>query len=174
VAIRRDALRMLDYLNGTFNRLDVGFVPSPSGGFMCLLQQEEVHDCLLVIDGYAPDMESAERHEAIGLITAVGFVQTVFGYPNEEAFAKDPRGHDIFYGCYEIVGSQWESNVNDYNERTYGNRSSVPGSLHHFFVGSHDASCQVLARDLRVEIHAGETFRAVLGDAQDRMRNWRV
>lgn len=142
---------MLDYLHGTPKRLDVGFVPSPSGGQMHLWQNEEGHRCYVLVDGYAPKLDAPDRVETVALITGVGCVQSVFGYPNEEAFWKDPRG-DIGHGCFEIEGSEWEANLQDYNRRTLGSDYHFPGPLHHYFVGSKDGSCQMLAQHLEVEV----------------------
>jgi hypothetical protein len=165
---------MLDYLGGTPRRLDVGFTPSPSGGQMYFWQEEEVHNCFLVMLGYTPDFAAAGSIETSALITGVGFVQSVFGYPNEDAFWKDPRG-ELGHGCYEIEGSQWEANLNDYNRRSFGDAYSAIGPLHHYFVGSKDGSCQILARDLQVEVFpAGWTFNEVIEESQRRMNESRT
>ncbi len=79
---------MFGDLDGTPVRLDFGFVPAPSGGFMCLFQQEETHDCYVVVGGYTPSMEASDRVNGIALVKAGGYVQSVFGYPNEEAYGK--------------------------------------------------------------------------------------
>jgi hypothetical protein len=157
---------MLDYLSGTPRRLDVDFVPSPSGGGMYLWQQEEVHSCHLVLSGSAPDLDGVETH---ALITGVGCVQTVFGYPNEEAFWKDPRG-ELGGGCFEIEGSHWEANIEGYNRRSFGAAYFSTGELHHYFVGSKDSSCQILARALQVELFPEMTIRQVVEESWRRVR----
>jgi hypothetical protein len=96
---------------------------------MCLFQQEETHDCFVVIGGYAPSMEAPDRIEGIALVWAEGFVQSVFGYPNEEAYQRDPRGA-LGPGFFEIVGSQWFANIDSYNTARTGadgSRHSSPG-----------------------------------------------
>ena len=88
---------MLDYEGGTFVKLDLGFTPSPSGGGLSLLQEEEVHDGFLLLYGYTPGLDAPERPEATALVTIMGLSQFVFGYPNEEAFWLDSRG-DVVHG----------------------------------------------------------------------------
>ena len=118
-------------------------------------QDEEQHACFIVIDGYAPDMDSPDRTETSALITGAGCVQSAFGYPNEDAFWKDPRG-ELGHGCFEIEGSQWQANIDDYNRRSFGDRYFRGGlPPHHYFVGSKDGSCQFLARSLEVELFPG-------------------
>ena len=86
---------MLDDEGGSFIELDLRFTPSPSGGSLGLLQQEEVHDGFLLLHGYAPSRNSQDRREATALVTIVGLSQSVFGYPNEEAFWLDGRGEGL-------------------------------------------------------------------------------
>jgi hypothetical protein len=80
---------MLDYQSGAFVRLDLGFRPWPSGGGMFMLQQEEAHDGFMLLCGCTPSLDAPDRKEAIALVTIVGLCQSVFGYPNEEAFWSD-------------------------------------------------------------------------------------
>jgi hypothetical protein len=163
---------MLDDLHGTPVRLDFQFVPAPGGGFMCLFQQEETHDCYLVIGGYAPSMEAPDRLSGIALLKAEGYVQSVFGYPNEEAYWKDPRG-ELGHGFFEIMESRWFDNIDDYNVGTYGSRwfegMSPRPELHHYFVGGKDASCQILAQRIEVAVFTDKSFEAVVDDVRSRL-----
>jgi len=86
---------MLDYDGGEFVESDLGFAPSPSGGEMLLLQEEEVHDAFLLLCGYTPSLDAPDHEEGTLLVTIVGLVQSVFGYPNEEAFWFDSRGEHL-------------------------------------------------------------------------------
>jgi len=160
---------MLDFLGGVPRRLDVGFVPAPSGGQMYFWQEEEVRTCYLVIAGYAPDLNSPTRVETPALITGTGYVQSVFGYPNEDAAWKDPRGR-IDHGCYEIEDSRWEHNIQEYNRLSVGVDYPFPGELHHYFIASKDGSCQLLARSLGVEVFPEMTFRQVIEESLGRER----
>ena len=45
----------------------------------------------------------------MALITVWGVVQTIFGYPGEEAYWKDP-GAQLALIC-EIVGSNWKDTL---------------------------------------------------------------
>jgi hypothetical protein len=169
---------MLDYESGLFIELDLGFVPSPSGGFLSLFQQEEVHDGFLLLYGYAPSLDAPERQEAMALVTVAGVSQSVFGYPNEEAFWFDWRGQDIGGGFYEVQGSRWLDNVTEYNRRTYGSRNSdwdLRGKYQgarHFFIGSKDVSAQFLAQGLIVETFTDQPYRAVRDVALGRLDHW--
>lgn len=138
---------------------------------MYAVQEEEFHNCCFVLLGYAPDINDPDRIECPALVTAIGFVQFTFGYPNEEAYWKDERGR-LGHGFYEIDGSGWSEAVDDYNTRSFGTvyfRWDTP--LRHFFIGSKDASCQVLARDLTVEPLPGHTFNQVVAMIPQRIHD---
>jgi hypothetical protein len=162
---------MLDYLRGTPKRLTVGFLPSPSGGGLHAVQEEEVHNCYLVMQGYAPDLDSPDRVECPALITGTGFTQLVFGYPNEEAYLKDARGA-LDHGFYEIEGSGWGKAIDEFNNRSFGRPYFRAGPKRHFFIGSKDASCQLLADDLVVEPFQGRRFGEVVGMIRGRIDNY--
>ncbi len=158
---------MLDHLTGTPRRLDVGFVPSPSGGQMHFWIDEEVGNSYVVLLGYAPDLYAPDRVEALALVTGWGCVQSVFGYPNEDAFWKDPRGA-LGHGCYEIEGSSWETNIQAYNRRSFGADVPFTAELHHYFIGSKDGSCQILARSIEVEVFPRKSRREVVEIVNER------
>jgi hypothetical protein len=162
---------MADYLSsGAPRKLDFGFRPSPSGGGLYAIQEEEFFNCCLVMLGYAPDLDDPGRVECPALVTSVGFVQFTFGYPNEEAFLKDPRG--LGHGLYEIEGSTWSDAIDDYNMRSFGEpyfRWSRP--LRHYFIGSKDSSCQVLAQGLTVEPLPGLSFSEVVARIPERIHD---
>jgi hypothetical protein len=162
---------MIDYLGGVPRRLDFGFVPSPSGGGLHAVQQEEIHNCYLVIQGYAPNLDSSDRVECPALVTAVGFTQLLFGYPNEEAYERDPRG--VFeHGFFEIEDSGWVQSIDDYNRRSFGEPYRWSTPKRHFFIGSKDASCQVLANDLTVEVIRDQRFGEVVGMIPQRIHGY--
>src|SRR5215471_11632804 len=143
---------VMDYSRGRFIELDFGFTPAPSGGGLYLYQQEERHNSYAVLHGYTPrDLKASQSQKAIALITVSGVMQSIFGYPNEEAFWKDPRG-DIGHGFFEVVDSVWVDEINSYNLATYGTEYMSRSAARHFFIGSKDVSAQFLARDLAVEV----------------------
>lgn len=169
---------MLDYTGGVFVKLDLGFTPSPSGGGLFVVQAEEVGDAFVLMYGYTPSLDAADRREGTALITVIAVQQSVIGYPNEEAFWCDDRG-DVGHGFYELIGSAWSANVAEYNNRTYGSRhQSTPGGLtwlppaHHFFVGSKEDSAQFLAQALRVEMFTDRPYNAVRDEVIRRIDNW--
>lgn len=147
---------------------------------MSFLQQEEVHDAFVLLHGYVPALDAAHRKEATALVTIIGLCQSVFGYPNEEAFWLDPRAEELGHGFYELQGSRWRENLNEYNKRTSGPR---PGNsdwhlggkfenARHFFIGSKGVSAQVLAEGLRVELFTDRPYTAVRAGALWRLDHW--
>ena len=107
--------------------------------------------------GYTPrDLKAPQRQKAIALITVSGVMQSIFGYPNEEAFWKDPRG-DIGHGFFEVVDSLWIDEINSYNIATVGTECMSRSAARHFFIASKDVSAQFVARDLAVEVFTGQT-----------------
>jgi hypothetical protein len=162
---------MLDYLSGVPRRLECDFVPSPSGGGLHAVQEEEVHHCYIVLQGYTPDLHSPDRVECPALVTGVGFTQVVFGYPNEEAYWEDARD-GLEHGFFEVEGSGWSAAIDDYNNRSIGTAYFRGRSQRHFFIGSKDASCQLLADDLKVEVFPGHQFIEVVGMIQQRIHEY--
>jgi len=86
-------------------------------------------------------------------------MQSVFGYPNDEAYWIDPRGavgDGRGYGFYEVLSSTWPERLIAYNRHAFPDSTpSHYSSLRHFFIGCHEASGEFLARDLKVEITDG-------------------
>lgn len=96
--------------------------------------------------------------------------QSVFGYPNDEAYWRDPRGADgdqRGYGFYEVLSSTWDKRLKAYNRHAFPDRTSSHSSLRHYFIGCHDASGEFLARDLKVEIADG-SYQEAVGEAVSR------
>lgn len=177
---------MLERLEGTVRALDFdGWRPSPSGGDMVVVQQEEVHHCLVVVSVSARRSGYASLQEATAVAHFSLPVQTVFGYPNEEAYWHDPRGIEQ-HGFYEILDSSWAESLRRYDRATSGRRRSgdTPrdrpeadwpiGTLRHFFVGSKDSSFQALARDIDVTIDETRPFEEIANEAFARILRWNV
>jgi len=157
-----------------FKELNFDFVPSPSGPGLCLYQEEGVAESYLVMHGYTPDLDSQGRERAVAIVTVKDVLQSLFGYPNEEAYWKDPLG-DLGHGFFEVHGSTWIGNINEYNERTFGSPAFISSSneTRHFFVGSKDVSAQFLARDLVVEIWPGKTTQEARVEAFRKLDEYR-
>lgn len=175
---------MLDVIHGEWVELHLNVVGSPSGSGLLLLDGDE-DETRVIFRGYAPDIESEARREVMALVTAKRCQQSVFGYPNEDAYWQDERGN-LGIGIYELVGSMWAENIASFNDRTYwrekqGDRDVLSthglskggpislGQMRHFFIGSKDASVQLLAEELQVEIFDNKSFAEVIDEAVHRM-----
>ena len=142
-----------------------------------LLQEEEAHRCYVVAIGCSPNDDFSHRTSA--LITVWGVVQSVFGYPSEEAWTRDPRLAQSGSVC-EIVDSFWKSSLLTYDHEIFdpprGSQMSPelyfePASLpplRHFFLGSKDVSAQFLGRDLTLELFPNVSFADVAREAATR------
>jgi hypothetical protein len=174
---------MLESFEGTVRELDFdGWRPSPSGGDMVVVQQEEVHVCTVVVSVSAKRPGRGSLRGAVAVADLSAPAQTVFGYPNEEAYGHDPRG--LEHGFYEILDSPWAENLRRYNRATYGRSRSnrqpgrerpaewPTGALRHFFIGSKDASFQALALDIDVTIDETHSFDEIASEAFSRIRRW--
>ena len=74
--------------------------------------------------------------------------------------------------------SAWNSNILEYNKRTYGSRNKT-WDMHgqheyprHSFVGSKDVSAQFLAQGLRVGCFTDRPYKQVREEAMRRIDNW--
>jgi hypothetical protein len=147
---------------------DFGVIPSPSGGGTLMLQGENDPDCLLVMEVF----READSSNEIAIVTVKGCQQSVFGYPNDEAYERDPRPvtpeEGLSYGFYEVQSSSWSQRLADYNRHAFPKTTGEGfASLRHFFIGCHDASGEFLADDLSIEL-AGTNFRVAAQRAFDR------
>lgn len=134
-----------------------GVIPSPAGAGAVLLQSEEGYNCHLVL----LVSREADHSDAVAIVTVIGCRQSVFGYPNDEAWGYDHQGNalEIGYGFYEVLDSDWVERLAAYNRRAF---PEVPLNWgRHFFIGCHDGSAQFLAQDLRLEIFDGSYGEAI-------------
>ncbi len=99
------------------------------------------------------------------------FAQSVFGYPNEDAFERDRRGDGLGHGFFEIEGSSWLTNLHEYNRETIESDIPISGDVpRHYFIGSKDGSCQMLCRELLVEPFPGQSVGEVVREVEERER----
>lgn len=140
-----------------------GVIPSPSGPGAVLLHDEVGGDCIVVLRAHQLD----DKSTPVALVTFSGCVQSLFGYPNDEAYSNDPRG-ELSYGFFEGVNSDWPRRLSEYNKRSFPEGEGFTG-LRHFFVGFHDASAEFLAEDIGVELFHGDGFQEVLQVAMARV-----
>jgi hypothetical protein len=140
-----------------------GVIPEPAGAGAVLLQSEEGYNCHLVLRV----SREADHSNAVAIVTVIGCRQSVFGYPNDEAWGRDQHGKDlgISYGFYEVLDSDWAERLAAYNRRAFPKASMDWGR--HFFIGCHDGSAQFLAQDLHVEEFDG-SFDQALAEAVKR------
>jgi hypothetical protein len=153
--------------SGTAQQLDIGFEFSPSGPGLGLVMAEEVSSVFATVDGYVPSLRAPDRREAVALIEFSGVLQVVYGYPNEEAFWKDPSA--LGHGIWEIHGSTWLGRLRDYNERTFGNRSVGGPKTRHLFIGSKDVSAQVLCSGFSLDSFPGARWMEVHAEGVRRL-----
>lgn len=153
-------------LNGPLCELDLGAIPSPSGAGALVLHAEEGGDCLVVFMALQP----SDRQRKAAIATFVGCTQSIFGYPNDEAYSGVPGAS---YGFFEVVDSNWAERVAVFNRIRFP-ATERHGDSRHFFMGCHDASGQFLADDVRVEVFDDEyaivlheALRRLLGDMPD-------
>jgi hypothetical protein len=138
-----------------------GVIPTPSGAGAMLIHAEEGMDCHLVMGVFRP----ADRTHGVAIVTLRQCMQSVFGYPNDEAYWRDPRGEDgdrPGYGFYEVLSSTWPDRIIAFNRHAFPDRTPAHYfDLRHFFIGFHDASAEFLAESLIVEITDGNYLEAV-------------
>ncbi len=150
---------MVDDFSGEVRELVIPFTASPSGGDLFVLQKEERRNAYVLLAGYTPGLDADPPSECVALFTVHGVVQSVFGYPNEEAYWHDPRG-EIGQRVVEIVGSKWPNEIDSYNERTFGSAFPWAQPTRHFFFGSKDVSAQFLATDVTLDLFSDHPVAA--------------
>ena len=173
---RCHASLMFDDLYGTPVRLDFPFVPAPSGGSMCLFQQEETHECYLVVEqglhAKHGGFRSGEGHRPGegGRLCPVRLRLSkkrggVLEGPSWRAWARVLRDHGV-----TLVRL---NSINEYNLRTYGSlrfEGMLPRpDLHHYFIGGKDASCQLLAERIEAEVSTDRSWGEAVDDVRSRM-----
>lgn len=154
---------------------DHGLIPAPSGAGALLLHAEEGLDCLVVLGVFRP----ADKTRLTAIVTFERCMQSVFGYPNDEAYGHDPRGaagDRPGYGFFEVEHSAWPGRLTAYNRHAFPDRTPAHyASLRHFFIGSHDASGEFLARSMKIELTSsnyGEAAREALQRAAGPIAEW--
>ncbi|MGH3210404.1 MAG: hypothetical protein ACRDNO_21885 [Trebonia sp.] len=139
-----------------------GVIPAPSGAGALLLHAEEALDCLVVLGVFRP----ADKAQLTAIVTFKQCVQSVFGYPNDEAYWHDPRGATgdrPGYGFFEILDSAWPGRLIAYNRHAFPDRTpSHYAVLRHYFIGCHDASGEFLAQDMKIEVASGSYGEAAV------------
>jgi hypothetical protein len=110
-----------------------GVIPAPAGAGAVVIHAEEEGDCRVVLNVFRP----ADKAHKIAIVTLSRCLQSVFGYPNDEAYRHDPRGEagdQPGYGFYEVLSSTWPQRLIAYNRHAFPD--STPGhysGYRHFF-----------------------------------------
>ena len=145
---------------------ECGVITAPSGAGAVMIHTEE-GDCLIVL----LVLRLADKARKVAIATLERCQQSVFGYPNDEAYWHDPRGaagDSPGYGFYEVLSSTWNERLFAYNRHAFPDSTpSHYSTLRHFFIGCHDASGEFLAENLTVELTDG-SFDEALGEAMNR------
>ena len=154
---------------------DHGVIPAPSGAGALLLHAEEGLDCLVVLGVFRP----ADKAQLTAIVTFQQCMQSVFGYPNDEAYWHDPRGaagDRPGYGFFEVLDSAWPGRLIAYNRHAFPDRTPARyATLRHYFIGCHDASGEFLAQDMKIELTSnsyGDTVRDAVQRAAGPISEW--
>jgi len=78
-----------------------GVITAPSGAGAVAIHAEEGRDCRVVL----LVVRLADKAHKVAIVTLERCQQSVFGYPNDEAYWHDPReagGDTPGYGFYEV------------------------------------------------------------------------
>jgi hypothetical protein len=138
---------------------DHGVIPAPSGAGALMLHAED-GDCLVVLGVFRP----TDKADLVAIVTFERCLQSVFGYPNDEAYRHDPRGpagDRPGYGFFEILGSTWPGRLIAYNRHAFPDRTPPHyAAKRHYFIGCHDASGEFLADGIRIELTDGSYQQA--------------
>jgi hypothetical protein len=131
---------------------DPDVIPRPSGAGALLLHPEEGRDAFLVLGAFRP----ADKTDVVAIVTFELCMQSVFGYPNDEAYGADPRnasGDRAGYGFFEVLDSTWPARLTAYNELAFPGRTPPHyATQRHYFIGCHDSSGEFLATSMKIEL----------------------
>jgi hypothetical protein len=134
-------------LRGPVREIDLGIIPAPAGAGALVLHGEEEPHCLVVFMAW----DAASNTHPAAIATFNHCRQSIFGYPNDEAYSGVP---DTGYGFFEVLDSDWNDQLNEFNRLRFPDSPPRTG-LRHYFMGCHDASGQFLARDVSVQVFPG-------------------
>jgi len=129
--------------------------PSPSGSGEVVL-----HDgdglCLVVLLVMHQD-----RSTLPAIVTFRHCLQSIFGYPNDEAQWGDPRLRGFGYGFFEIIDSPWTGRLQRYNRQAFPTAHWwPPGNYRHFVMSCHESMGEFLAEDMRIDLQPGDFLTA--------------
>jgi hypothetical protein len=168
-------------MTGSARELDLGWHPMFESA-LTIIHREEGRFAFVVLFVHPSSHDApGDQWDTPAILHANGVEQCVSGYPNNEAWEKDPRLREEI-GICEILDSGWLASLSNYNEATYGRRIEGSwgydiGGLHHFFIGSHEGSVQILAREISLEVFPDESHawceREALRRQSQEFERWR-
>jgi len=134
-------------------------IPSPSGSGELLLHGEDGL-CIVVLRVMRQDGSSQPA-----VVTFRHCLQSVFGYPNDEAQRGDPNLRHHGYGFFEITQSPWLEHLQRYNRQSFPSAGWWPhGNYRHFLMRCHENLGEFLAEDMRIDLQPGD-FRTAAAAA---------
>ncbi len=127
--------------------LDLGVLPNPNNPAELLLASG--WGCRLV---FRPASYGEVRPQT-AVVTFEHCVQTVFGYPNDEAQGAHPLYGDCAHGFYEVIGSDWPRRLEAFNRLSFPDTKLDWFASRHFLLATKESFVEILAGDIAVEVH---------------------
>ena len=106
-------------------------------------------------------VEPETTDEPVAVVTFPLYCATMFGPPNDEAFAGHPlssRGLGP-YGAFEVLDSSWISQLERMNSVHPSHRRERYLQLRHFILSFHDSTFECVAPRYQVTRHDGPLAR---------------
>jgi hypothetical protein len=127
----------------------------PSGSGEVLLHGEDGL-CIVVLRVMRQDGSSQPA-----IVTFRHCLQSVFGYPNDEAQRGDPNLRRHGYGFFEITESPWIERLQSYNRQAFPSASWWPSrNYRHFLIRCHENLGEFLAEEMQIDPQPGDFQRA--------------
>jgi len=106
-------------------------------------------------------IDAATSDEPVAVVTFPRFWATMFGPPNDEAFAGHPlRNRGLRpYGAYEVLDSSWIHQLERMNSVHPHHRRERFLELRHFILSFHDSTFECVAPRYEITQHAGPLDR---------------
>jgi hypothetical protein len=148
----------------TIVRLDGGCSPDAAVSDAILLESE--YSTFLVFRAQRqPDSGCDDAGWAVVEFDSCSI--TKFGYPNDEARSAIPRLTGVSYDFYEVIDSEWRSEINHLNRFGFPN---LPDLLEdrHFLITFHDSTFECLASGMHVTLTA-EPLSKVIAELSTRI-----
>lgn len=102
-------------------------------------------------------VEPETSEEPVAVVSFSGYCATMFGPPNDEAFAGHPLSSRGLrpYGAFEVLDSSWIHQLERMNSVHPYHRRERYSELRHLILTFHDSTFECVARGYQVTNHAG-------------------